>query len=119
MQNEEAYKLLEELADLIIEKYNPCKKEWKVCLNPNHFTCCTRTAFKREDKADTRCLYLSDTGCLNPNLRCKSWLCKTALEVPENKECIEILKAIELIGIKFGFIQHPYLGERYAGISNG
>ena len=117
--SDEVYTYLTKLTDLTIEHFNPCKKEKDKCLCPIPYYCCVRTNFKRADLKDKRCLYLTDIGgCLKPNLGCKIFLCRTVLEKTD-KDCIEILKAIETIAKKFGFTEHPYLGERYAGIDNG
>ena len=113
----EIYNLLSDLTDLIIEQYNPCHKEGDKCSNKIPYFCCTRTRFKRKDLTDDRCLYL-DNGCLNPNLRCKLFLCRTVLDSID-KDCLSLFKAIETMGIIYGFVEHPFLGERYAGIDNG
>jgi hypothetical protein len=115
---DDIYKTLCDLSDLIIKHYNPCHREGNRCLTGTDAFCCHRTAFKRKDYDDDRCLHLDDfnNSCHNPNLKCKAWLCRTAMELESNKDCTEILKAVELIAKKFKFVEHPFLGERYVGI---
>jgi hypothetical protein len=101
-----------DIADTILMYYNPCQIKDGKCLLDN-FPCCTRTNNKRLD-GDIRCQFLGENGCTIRNLRCKTWLCETAIR-KTNQECIEALKIIEQMMKLYGLGSGPYLGEHYVG----
>lgn len=102
---------LESLCDLILEFYNPCHIEDGGCLRGNPVPCCLGRIWNIEWRKETGgCVYLVDRNCTNPNLKCKSYVCRTAIEVI-NPDCLELLKRVEDIGKKNGLIGKPFLGH--------
>jgi len=106
--NNRIYQELYERTENVLKKYNPCKREGSKCLVGDPTPCC-HSNYTLKD-----CGYLTDKGCIFTPLKCKTWLCNTALKHAE-KECIDELKAIEELGKQHGFLDAPFLGGHYVG----
>ncbi|MCK4976820.1 MAG: hypothetical protein KAS36_07810 [Anaerolineales bacterium] len=67
----EAYDTIYNRAQALLEEFNPCEIEDGRCISRmnNHLACCS-----------SACKYISREGCTTRNLRCKTHLCKDALD---------------------------------------
>ena len=107
--NNRIYQELYERTENVLKKYNPCKREGSKCLGGNPTPCCLSNYTLKD------CGYLTDKGCICTPLKCKTWLCNTALRQID-KEGIDELKMIETIGKQHGFLEDPYIGGSYVGM---
>jgi len=66
----DAYDAIYNRAQALLEEFNPCEIENGRCMSRMHdyLACCSST-----------CAYISREGCTTRNLRCKTFLCKDAL----------------------------------------
>jgi len=66
----EAYDTIYNRAQALLEEFNPCEIEDGRCMSRTHdyLACCS-----------SACKYISREGCITRNLRCKTFLCKDAL----------------------------------------
>lgn len=67
----EAYDTIYNRAQELLKEFNPCEIENGRCMSRMHdyLACCSST-----------CRYISREGCTTRNLRCKTFLCKDALD---------------------------------------
>lgn len=100
------------LCDATMEEYNPCHMKDGDCLRGNPVPCCSGRIWNLEWRKENGrgCKYMVEGKCLNPNLKCKSWICQDALKTID-PECLGILQAVEEIGKNFGLIGRPFLGQ--------
>jgi hypothetical protein len=108
-----------DLAEAILHYYNPCKFNGNSCLLSDKIgketnSCCFRSKFDRSNE-DKVCLFLKGRSCGFRNIGCKLFLCYFAAQ--ENLECVEDLKSLELIAKHYGLMRRPFLGDRYAGMT--
>lgn len=107
-----------DIADAILMYYNPCQiKDGSCTLCEDMATderhCCYRTNHKKLDR-EQHCFFLGKNGCLFRNIKCKIWLCETAIR-KTSPECVEALKALETFANIYGLTSRPMLGESYVG----
>ena len=100
------------VADLFLHYYDPCRMDGQACKAGAPNPCCKHTRFDRPDLE--HCPFLGPAGCEMPNLKCKLWLCATALEGADPK-MVESLQALEVIMRLYHFGGKPYLGHPYTG----
>ena len=93
------------LTEAVIEKYNPCKIVGSGCIAGDPVPCCSGKI-----ASSVNC----NGVCKSPGLDCRIWFCRTALSGAD-KDCVDTIKDIERIAIRYGLIGHPYLYERYCG----
>ena len=109
--NEKLY----DLADVLINYYNPCQIKDNACKlvqdikNDDKFCC----MFYSKDGKE-KCVFLKDSGCAFRNIKCKLWLCETAIRGTDIK-CIEALKSLESLAKLYDLTRRPHLGEHYVG----
>lgn len=99
--NETEFKLalhgkLCDLADLFLYHYNPCHIRGGACLAGDPNPCCVRTRFRRFDREDKRCQFITECGCSFPNIECKVWLCQVATEQAD-PDCLKALHSLDEI----------------------
>lgn len=98
-----------ELADALMEKYDPCQLKDGGCLVRNPSPCCDITRFGR------RCKYSKNNRCTNPNVECKIWFCETAIKNMDPK-VYEAFRGLEHIARQFDMTNQPFLGDtNYVG----
>jgi hypothetical protein len=101
------------ICDAAIEEYNPCHIRDGGCLRGNPIPCCQGRIWNLEwRKEGGGCKFLLDAACTNLNLKCRSWICKDALEAIDT-DCLDLLKKVEEIGKKYGLIGRPFLGQAH------
>jgi len=98
-----------DVADAILFYYNPCQLNGSKCLQGDASYCCL--FYPREHNGE--CKFLKEDGCHFRNIKCKTWLCETAIR--KNPECVEALKVLESLAKMYGLARRPFLGERYVG----
>lgn len=102
-----------DLADAVMRYYDPCKKGPDSCLVADNISaggtehCC----FHSDKK--TACWLWRD-GCQVRVISCKVWLCAPAAE-KAHPDCLETMKDIERIALRYGLVRQPLIGGRYAG----
>jgi hypothetical protein len=82
----EAYDTIYNRAQELLKEFNPCEIENGRCMSRMHdyLACCSST-----------CRYISREGCTTRNLRCKTFLCRDALNSkPEMRERWERLEGL-------------------------
>ncbi len=112
MTEEELVQFLEhklcEIADVLMEYYDPCHIRGGSCKAGENNPCCLYTRFSKE-----LCPF-QDKGCHNPNAMCKLWLCKTAIATTDPK-CVEAMMHLEHFGHVYGIVGKPMIGQPYVG----
>lgn len=101
-----------DLADAVLHYYNPCqRKDRSSCLVLDHTGthCCSHSD-------GSHCPFYKYEACKFKCVRCKIMLCRSALNELKHPECLEDLKDIERIAIRYGLTRRPYLGDRYIGM---
>ena len=96
-----------ELANLLIEEYNPCQIKNSGCLVSEDNPCCKISRFGRP------CPYMQGE-CKNKNIECKLWFCETALKNMSD-ECKMEFYTLEKIAKTLNLIKRPFLGDPYIG----
>lgn len=107
-----------DIADAILMYYNPCQIKdgsCTLCLDmaTSEQHCCFRSKFKKLD-GEQHCQFLGKNGCTFRNIKCKVWLCETAIRKTDPK-CVSALKALEEFSKLYELTYRPYLGESYVG----
>ena len=97
-------KYLCDLAEIFLERYNPCLKQGDSCIVKNPNPCCSNTRFGKDG-----CPHWKGQ-CTYRNIWCKYWLCETAIK-NTSSECVEVLKHIQEIGKIYNLIGKPFLGS--------
>jgi len=92
-----------ELANLLIEEFNPCQIKDGGCLVSVDNPCCKISRF------GSPCPYMQNK-CKNPNLECKIWFCGTSIKNMDSK-CLESFKSLESIAKQFNLTKRPFLGD--------
>lgn len=97
---------LSQVADIIYKKYDPCEMGKYKCLAGNYQCCHTTTVY------DGPCPHLDvDTGCTQPNIKCKTGFCPTAL-ANMSDECLKSFAALEEIALLQGIeMRLPHLKD--------
>jgi hypothetical protein len=117
------YDYLFELSIILNRRYDPCgfgDSNGSHCIAyGDNNTCCSKdTIYPIEGDVSRKCKYVrNDNSCGNPNLDCKRWFCRTAIN-NMGPEVYELFKAIEMIGKHFNLVYTPHLGEPYVGCDN-
>lgn len=102
-------KKMYEIGDALMEYYDCCGIRGSSCKAGEENPCCTgRTIF------GNGCPFMIANSCHNPNCDCKLWLCATAIATTDPK-CVETLKLLEQIGILYGVVRPPLIGQPYSG----
>ena len=101
-----------ELANLLIEEFNPCQIKDGGCLVGKPVPCCLAPYFDTSKACP-------NIGNCQKTASCALWFCKTALEKME-PECKKSFYALEEIAKVNGLLSPlaPNLGESYEGVDN-
>lgn len=98
-----------EIADAMMDFYNPCGIDGGKCKGGNPNPCCLKPK-----NAGGMCQFWMHGKCQFENCDCKLWLCSSALEGTD-KTCIAGMQTLELFAVIFGLAKHPLIGETYTG----
>lgn len=102
-------KKLIEMADLLIEYYNPCDLRVGSCRGGDPTLCCTHTPFGSDV-----CPFLKEHHCTFQNSNCKLWFCESALKSLDPK-AVEAFILLQKFAQVYGLMKSPMIGLPYVG----
>ena len=112
LMNERLY----DLAEAVIHYYNPCQRSSRTtCLVIDRLGDVSKHCCFHSD--GNHCPFYKNEVCQFKCVRCKIMLCRPALLELKNPECLEDLKDIERIALRYGLTRRPCLGDRYVGMT--